>query len=107
MLFSRAVERINLFGTQIPQPRVFFDFLGFEKHVKQIRDKRGAGMPPAWYDHASYYVIDIPPEKLFGSGEEVLVPACTNAPDYDFELGLIITEEALLTTFAEALAFFK
>jgi 2-keto-4-pentenoate hydratase/2-oxohepta-3-ene-1,7-dioic acid hydratase in catechol pathway len=107
MLFSRALERISLFGTVIPQPRVFFDFLGFEKHVKQIRDKRGAGMPPAWYDHAAYYVIDLPPEKLFGTGEEVVVPACTNMADYEFELGLIITEEALLTSFDEALAFFK
>jgi len=107
MLFSRASEQVNLFGTTIPSPRVFFDFLGFEKHVKQIREKRGADMPPAWYDHASYYVIDLPPEKLFGPGEEVSIPACTKMADYEFEIGLIITQDGLLTSFEDALAFVK
>jgi 2-keto-4-pentenoate hydratase/2-oxohepta-3-ene-1,7-dioic acid hydratase in catechol pathway len=107
MLFSRAIEQVNLFGTTIPAPRVLFDFLGFEKHVKQIREKRGADMPAPWYDHASYYVIDIAPEKLFGPGEAVFIPACTKMADYEFEIALIITEDALLTSFEEALAFVK
>jgi hypothetical protein len=35
------------------------DFLGFEKHVRQIREKRGTNI---WtgYDHAAYYVNDLP-----------------------------------------------
>jgi 2-keto-4-pentenoate hydratase/2-oxohepta-3-ene-1,7-dioic acid hydratase in catechol pathway len=107
MLFARADEQVKILGTTIPVPRVFVDFLGFEKHVKQIREKRGADMPPAWYDHASYYVIDLPPEKLFGPGEEVFIPACTKMADYEFEIGLIITEDALLTSFEDALAFVK
>jgi 2-keto-4-pentenoate hydratase/2-oxohepta-3-ene-1,7-dioic acid hydratase in catechol pathway len=107
MLFKRTLTNIDLFGTLIPEPRVFFDFLGFEKHVKQYREKRGAPVPPRWYDHASYYAIDLPPEKLFGPGDAVTVPKCTQMADYEFEIGLIITEDGLLTSFAEAMQFFK
>jgi len=107
MLFTRNTATVNLFGTDVPEPRVFLDFLGFESHVIQIREKRGAGIYPGWYDHAAYYVIDIPPEKLYGPGEEVTIPACVKAPDYEFEIACLATKQALLTTMEEALKYFK
>ncbi|HEY9682221.1 MAG TPA: fumarylacetoacetate hydrolase family protein [Oculatellaceae cyanobacterium] len=108
MLYSRTVPTtVNLLGTNVPEPRTFIDFLGFEKHVVQIRDKRGASIWPGWYDHAAYYIIDLQPEKLFGTGDEVVIPSCVRAGDYEFELGCYVTEQALLTTKQEALKFFK
>ncbi|MBX9692195.1 MAG: fumarylacetoacetate hydrolase family protein [Cyanobacteria bacterium] len=107
MLYTRKEQTVELFGKRVPEPRVLMDFLGFEKHVKQIRDRRGAVMPPLWYDHASYYIIDLPPEKLFGPDEEVSIPKFIKAPDYEFEVGCLVTKSALLTTIEEALTFFK
>lgn len=107
MLFKRSVATVDLFGTQVPEPRVFLDFLGFEKHVMQIREKRGVQIWPGWYDHAAYYIVDLPPEKLYGTGIEVDVPACVKAADYEFEIGCLITKHALLTSQDEALRFFK
>jgi len=107
MLFERKVSSISILGTVIPSPLAFFDFLGFEKHVVQIRAKRGANIWPGWYDHASYYVIDLPPEKLFGPGEEVQIPSCVKAPDYEFEIALILTKTALIKTESEAHEYFK
>jgi len=108
MLYSRTVPTtVNFLGTNVPEPRAFLDFLGFEKHVVQIRDKRGASIWPGWYDHAAYYIIDLQPEKIFGTGDEVTIPSCVKAGDYEFEIGCYVTEQALLTTKQEALKFFK
>lgn len=107
MLFERSVPKINFLNAEIPEPRVLIDFLGFEKHLVQIREKRGATIWPLWYDHAAYYSIDLPPEKIFGPGDEVRVPDFVKAADYEFELGCIIGESALITDEKEALQFFK
>ena len=96
MLFERTVPSVKILGVEIPKPQAFFDFLGFEKHVIQIREKRGVQIWPGWYDHASYYIIDLPPEKLFGPGEEVVIPNCVMAADYEFELRF---SPALVTAF--------
>lgn len=107
MLFKREPRTVRFLDADIPEPRVLFDFLGFEKHVVQIRDKRGAQIWPGWYDHAAYYIADLPPEKVFGPGEDVTIPSCVKAPDYEFEIACIVGEDALLTSEAEALEFFK
>jgi 2-keto-4-pentenoate hydratase/2-oxohepta-3-ene-1,7-dioic acid hydratase in catechol pathway len=107
MLFERTIPVIDFLGTKIPQPHFLMDFLGFEKHIVQIRSKRGASIWPGWYDHAAYYAVDLPPEKVFGPGEEVTIPPVVQAPDYEFEIACIITKQALLKTPEEALKFFK
>jgi len=107
MLFERNVKNVKLLGTELPEPRLFLDFLGFEKHTIQIRDKRGTEIWPGWYDHAAYYIVDITPEKLFGHGDEVHIPDAVKAADYEFEIGCYVTKSALLTSSEEALRFFK
>ncbi|MCA9816576.1 MAG: fumarylacetoacetate hydrolase family protein [Cyanobacteriota/Melainabacteria group bacterium] len=107
MLYQRAEKTVNLFGMDIPEPKILLDFLGFETHVKQIRDKRGAQMPPLWYDHASYYIVDLQPDKIFGPDEVVPIPEAVKAPDYEFEIGCLVTKNAVLRSFDEALAFFR
>jgi 2-keto-4-pentenoate hydratase/2-oxohepta-3-ene-1,7-dioic acid hydratase in catechol pathway len=105
MLYQRNVPTIKLLGTELPEPRLFLDFLGFEKHTRQIREKRGTDIWPSWYDHAAYYIIDLPPEKLFGPGEEVHIPEFVKAGDYEFEIGCYVTKSALLTSVEDAVKF--
>lgn len=107
MLYQRSESTVELFGVKVPEPKILLDFLGFETHVKQIRDKRGAKMPPLWYDHASYYIVDMPGDKTFGPGEEVVVPESVKAADYEFEIGCFVTKKATLKSQSEALQFFK
>ncbi len=106
MLFQRSVPLVNLFGTEVPEPRFLMDFLGFEKHLVQIRAKRGAQIWPGWYDHAAYYAVDLPPEKLYGPGEEVTIPSFVKAPDYEFEIACLIGKTAKVTTHEEAMKLF-
>jgi fumarylacetoacetate (FAA) hydrolase len=107
MLINREVETVKFLNAEIPQAYLLMDFLGFETHVKQIRDKRGASIWPGWYDHAAYYIADLPPEKVFGPGEDVIIPECTKAADYEFEIGCIIGKTQLLSNEKEALEFFR
>ncbi|MBY0357466.1 MAG: fumarylacetoacetate hydrolase family protein [Candidatus Obscuribacterales bacterium] len=107
MLLNRETKTIEFLGSKITQPYMLLDFLGFEKHVVQIRDKRGAQIWPGWYDHASYYICDLPPEKVFATGDEITIPACVKAPDYEFEIACFVNKTALIKDEKEALQFFK
>lgn len=107
MLFKRNISRVRMFGHDIPQPTVLLDFLGFEEHVRQIREKRGTNIWPGWYDHAAYYVNDLPPEKLYGHNHEVTIPAYVSAPDYELELACFVIEPGLIKSFEQALDFFR
>ncbi|HEY9789290.1 MAG TPA: fumarylacetoacetate hydrolase family protein [Candidatus Obscuribacterales bacterium] len=107
MLFKRETRTVKFLDVDVPEPRILLDFLGFEKHVKQIREKRGTQISPHWYDHAGYYIVDMAPEKTFGTGDGITVPACTKAADYEFEIACYVTADALLTSQKEALEFFK
>jgi len=107
MLYKNSVNTVELFGITVPEPRVLLDFLGFETHIRQIRAKRGVAVSPIWYDHAAYYVVDLPADKIFATGEEVTIPAIVKAPDYEFEIACLATTSALLTSEAEAIQFIK
>ena len=41
-LFQHSERLVNVLGTGLPEPRILLDFLGFERPVKQIRQKRSA-----------------------------------------------------------------
>jgi len=105
--FKREVAKIKMFGQIVPQPQILMDFLGFEKHVRQIREKRGVSIWPGWYDHAAYYVNDLPPEKIYCDKEEVIIPASVKAADYELELACLVTESVLIKSFEQALDFFQ
>lgn len=107
MIFNREPKKVKFLNLEMPEPRILMDFLGFEKHVIQIREKRGTTISPLWYDHAGYYIVDMTPEKTFGTGDEVVIPACTKAADYEFEIACYVTEDALLTSEKQALEFFR
>lgn len=62
------------------------DFIGFEKHMAQIRAKRGDSVPEAWYDHPFYYEICLEQEKMRQSGETLRFPSYVTKKDYEFEI---------------------
>lgn len=107
MLYKNFSHEVEIFGQKLPEPRVLLDFLGFETHIKQIRSKRGADVWTGWYDHAAYYIVDLPSDKVFGPGDEVPMPDLVQAPDYEFEIGCLATAAALITTEAEGLKYFQ
>lgn len=88
------------------QPRMFYDFLGFEKHVRQIRDRRGAKMPELWYKRPAYYVGSVSPDKIFGAGP-ITIPSFVQKPDYEFEIALVIGKEGKFTDEKEAAEFIR
>lgn len=90
----------------ITNPRMFYDFLGFEQHVRQIRAKRGATVPELWYKRPAYYVGSVSPDKLFGPGE-VTIPRFVEKPDYECELALVVGKAGKFTTVNEAAAFIR
>ena len=95
----------------VTNPRMFYDFLGFEQHVRQIRERRGAVIPEIWYQRPAYYVGSVAPDKLFGPGP-VTFPRFVEKPDYECELALIVgapgrfTDEARAAQFIQAHGFF-
>lgn len=90
----------------LAHPRTFYDFLGFEKHVRQIREKRGATVPEIWYKRPAYYLGNVAPDKIFGPGE-VCIPSFVKKPDYEFELALFVTKEGRPKTMEEATQFIQ
>lgn len=84
----------------------FYDFLGFEKHVRQIREKRGTTVPEIWHQRPAYYVGTVAPDKLFGPGE-IQIPRFVKKPDYEFELALFVTKAGRPKDIAEATEFIQ
>lgn len=62
--------------------RILYDFLGFEAHVRQIRERQGKVVPKIWYERPAYFIGNSAPEKIFGSGP-VTIPAFVKQPDYE------------------------
>lgn len=85
---------------------MFYDFLGFEKHVRQVRARRGAVVPKLWYERPAYYMGCVSPDKIFGSGE-VKIPAFVKQPDYEFEIALMLDEPICTKDEKEAAEFIR
>ena len=58
-----AVEFIRKNST-----RYLMDTLGFEKHMRQIRERRGDRVPDAWYRRPYFYPIFLDLEKILSYG---------------------------------------
>lgn len=84
----------------------FYDFLGFEQHVRQIRERRGAKMPDLWYQRPAYYMGNVAPDKILGPGP-VVIPKFVQKPDYECEIAMRVEKEGRLKTLAEAIGFIR
>jgi 2-keto-4-pentenoate hydratase/2-oxohepta-3-ene-1,7-dioic acid hydratase in catechol pathway len=90
----------------ITDPRMVYDFLGFEEHVRQIRSRRGAEFPQPWYKRPGYYVGSASEDKIFGEGE-VVIPRFVEKPDYETEFAMVVGKEGKITSIEDAADFIK
>lgn len=90
----------------VTNPGTFYDFLGFEQHVRQIRDRRGATVPDIWYKRPAYYLGSVARDKILGPGT-VVIPRFVEKPDYECEIALIIGKKGRPKSKAEARAFIQ
>jgi len=73
------------------------DFMAFEEHVRTARARRGAEVPPEWYEIPVFYFSN--PAAIYGPGEEVPYPQGTNELDYELEVAAIIGAEGRVAGF--------
>lgn len=92
---------------ELLNPRMLYDFLGFEQHVRQIRERRGAKVPDRWYQRPAYYIGSVAPDKIFKSGEPVVIPRFVEKPDYEAEFALVVNGAGKPKTIPEANDFIR
>lgn len=102
-----------MYGLSVPQficlfsTRYLVDALGFEKHMRQIRERRGEGVPRAWYARPYMYGLRLERSKIVGTGDVITVPHFVSKPDYEFEIAAFFRESIKTTNLSEAIAFVK
>ena len=79
------------------------DFIAFEQHIKTVRAKRGAEVPPAWYELPAYYKGNY--RTLIGHDLPLVWPRFTEQLDYELELACIIGKEGIDLTVDQADAY--
>ena len=72
------------------QPTSIRDFMAFEEHVRNARARRGAVVPPEWYEAPTFYFTNSAPSVLHGDGATVPRPAYTRMLDVELEVALVI-----------------
>lgn len=84
--------------------RCFYDFIGFEKHMSQIREQRGEQVPPSWYDRPYCYVARLEAEKMRKNGETLRFPSFVQKKDYEFEIFGMFLKRVKTPLMSEAFA---
>lgn len=82
-----APEEIRLLAP-IENPRNLRDFISFEKHIKNARERRGKEVPKTWYEIPAYYKGNV--STIIGPNDDVDWPTYTEKLDYELEFACII-----------------
>ena len=69
------------------------DFIAFEQHIKTIRTRQGAQVPPAWYEMPVYYKGNY--RTLMGHEQPLNWPRYTEKLDYELELACIVGKQGM------------
>ena len=102
MTTTRTVEFINQFSS-----RYLIDTLGFEKHMRQIRKRRGDTIPAIWYKRPAMYGLYLETDKVVGNNEILNIPSFVAKPDYEFEIVAFFTESIKTTSVEVATEFVR
>jgi fumarylacetoacetate (FAA) hydrolase len=81
----------------VPVPPSVRDFFAFEGHVRTGFERRGAPIPPAWYDAPVFYFSN--PASIRGPGEPVPRPEVTHALDFELEIGAVVGADGDIAAF--------
>lgn len=83
-------EEVTLLSP-LPTPPSIRDFMGFEMHVKNGYAKRGASIPPEWYEIPVFYFTNH--HAIVGPNEPVRRPKKCLKFDYELEVCAIIGKQ--------------
>lgn len=64
--------------------------MAFEEHVRNARARRGAEVPAAWYEGATFYFTNSAPSVVHGDGATITKPSYTQKLDVELEVALVI-----------------
>jgi fumarylacetoacetate (FAA) hydrolase len=84
-LFPFEASRLR---APLPRPSTLRDFYAFEQHVRASHANRGKEIPPEWYQFPVFYFSN--PNSIYGPGDDIPIPAHTQALDYELEIACII-----------------
>lgn len=87
--------------------RYLMDTLGFEKHMRQIRERRGDRVPEAWYRRPYFYSLLLDSAKIRGHGDTVTFPSYVQKPDYELEMVGCFLRSIKTDSVEEAIEFVK
>ncbi len=99
---SSAVALVKQLSTHY-----LIDTLGFETHMRQIRERRGEKIPGAWYVRPFFYTLFLEDEKILGTNDPVSIPPMVKEPDYEFEIAAFFTESIKTDNLRDAIEFVK
>jgi 2-keto-4-pentenoate hydratase/2-oxohepta-3-ene-1,7-dioic acid hydratase in catechol pathway len=83
--------------------RYLVDTLGFETHMRQIRERRGAEIPVMWYKRPYFYTLRLEANKMRMSGDSIRFPSYVKKKDYELEIVGMHLKNILTTDIAEAI----
>jgi fumarylacetoacetate (FAA) hydrolase len=84
---QHALAAVTLLAP-VPRPPSVRDFYAFERHVAAGWRRRGAEVPPYWYEAPAFYFSN--PASIRGPGQPVTPPEATKALDFELEIAAII-----------------
>jgi len=86
-----ARDRV-VFLRPLERPPSIRDFMIFEEHVANARQRTGRDVPRAWYSAPAFYFTS--PAALAGPDEPVRIPRGCRALDFELEVACVIGVEA-------------
>lgn len=81
------LDELNLLPPLL-RPTTLRDFYAFEEHVLTANRNRGREVPKEWYDFPVFYFSN--PHAVYGHGQQVPIPAYTQALDFELEVAAVI-----------------
>jgi len=81
------------FGPPILHPPSLRDFYAFEQHVGTMWQRRGHGIPEAWYRLPIFYFGNT--SEIRGPGEPVWAPSGSTELDFELEVGALVDTPAV------------
>jgi fumarylacetoacetate (FAA) hydrolase len=93
---TRRPDEVRLCAP-VPSPPSVRDFFAYEGHVRAGFQRRGAGIPDAWYEAPVFYFSN--PAAVFGPDQAVTRPASCQMLDFELEIAAVIGAEAEIAGF--------
>ena len=92
----RDLDAVELLAP-VPEPPSLRDFYAFEGHVATGFARRGAKVPPAWYEAPAFYFSN--PASIHGPDQTVVRPAGVEELDFELEIAAVLGSDGEIAGF--------